>query len=307
MQDVRVVFLGTGSATPSRERNVAAMAIAFDGRTLLFDCGEATQHQLMRSDLAPSSIEAIFITHLHGDHLYGLPGLIATLGLYGRERLLPIYGPPGLRRFLAALPYPGAPYGVEVHEAADCFGDGYRVVHRLLDHTVPCFGYSFLEDDRPGRFDVESARALGVPEGPLFGALQRGSAVTLPSGRVIEPASVVGPTRPGRRIVYCTDTRPCAASIELARDADLLVHEATYGDDMAAEAAPRGHSTAAEAARIAKAAGVRQLVLTHFSARYRDVAPLLADAQAVFPASEVAADFAAFVVHATPSTSSSSG
>lgn len=307
MQDVRVVFLGTGSATPSRERNVAAMAITFDGRTLLFDCGEATQHQLMRSDLAPSSIEAIFITHLHGDHLYGLPGLIATLGLNGRDRLLPIYGPPGLRRFLAALPYPGAPYGVEVREAADCFGDGYRVVSKLLDHTVPCLGYSFLEDARPGRFDLEAARSFGVPEGPLFGTLQRGSAVTLPSGRVVEPAAVLGPPRPGRHIVYCTDTRPCAASIELARGADLLVHEATYGDDMASEAGPRGHSTAAEAARIATAAGVRQLVLTHFSARYRDVAPLVAEARAVFAASEAATDFASFVLHARPSTSSSSG
>jgi ribonuclease Z len=296
MQDVRVVFLGTGSATPSRERNVAAMAVAFDGRTLLFDCGEGTQHQLMRSDLGMGSLEAVFITHLHGDHLYGLPGLIATLGLNGRERPLPIYGPPGLRRFLTSLPYLGAPYGVEVHEASDRLGDGYRVMHRLLDHTVPCFGYSFLEDDRPGRFDVDAARALGVPEGPLFGALQHGSPVTLPSGRVVSPSSVVGPTRPGRRVVYCTDTRPCAASVELARGADVLVHEATYGDDMAAEAPPRGHATAADAARIAAAAGVRLLVLTHFSARYRDVEPLLAEARAIFPNTEAAADFGSFPV-----------
>jgi ribonuclease Z len=209
---------------------------------------------------------------------------------------LPVYGPPGLHRFLAALPYPGAPYGVEVHEASDRIGDGYRVAHRLLDHTVPCFGYSFLEDDRPGRFDVEAARALDVPEGPLFGSLQHGSDVTLPSGRVVSPSEVLGPGRSGRRIVYCTDTRPCAASVELARGADVLVHEATYGDDMASEAPARGHSTAADAARIAAAAGVRRLVLTHFSARYRDVAPLLAEARAIFPETEAAADFAVFPV-----------
>jgi ribonuclease Z len=250
----------------------------------------------MRSDIGMGSLEAVFITHLHGDHLYGLPGLLATLGLNGRERPLPVYGPPGLHRFIAALPYLGAPYGVEVHEASDRIGDGYRVVHRLLDHTVPCFGYSFLEDDRPGRFDVEAARALGVPEGPFFGALQHGSAVTLPSGRVVSPPEVLGPTRAGRRIAYCTDTRPCAASVELAQGADVLVHEATYGADMASEAAPRGHSTAAEAARIAGAAGVRQLVLTHFSARYRDVAPLVAEARAIFPETEGAADFGVFAV-----------
>lgn len=296
MQQIAITFLGTSSATPTADRNMAAVAISLDGDVLLFDCGEATQHQLLRSPVSPSAIEAIFLSHLHGDHLYGLPGLIATLGLNGRSRPLVVYGPPGLAPFISAIPYRGAPYPLEVRVAGEHRADGYRIVAAPLDHTVPCFGYCIIEDDRPGRFDVERARALGIPEGPLFGALQHGSLVTLPDARVVSPSEVLGPNRPGRRIAYCTDTRPCAAAVDLARGADVLIHESTYAEELRAEAAERGHSTARDAAQIAAAAGVRQLVLTHFSSRYRDVEPLAAEAREIFPNTIAAADFARFEV-----------
>ena len=296
MQDLRVVFLGTGAAAPSPQRNVAAVAMAFDGRALLFDCGEATQHQLMRAPLRPGSIETICITHLHGDHLYGLPGLIASLGLYGRERPLTLIGPRGLAAFVKSIPFLGAPYDVHLQELDEVEqvvlrGEGFRLEAAPLDHRVPCVGFALIEDDRPGLFDVDRARALGIPEGPLFGNLQRGEDVTLADGRRIAPHDVLGVARAGRRVAYCTDTRPCAGAIALARDAALLIHEATYANDLAAEAPARGHSTAEDAARIAKEANARRLFLTHFSPRYTEIAPLLDEARAIFPATEAAVDF----------------
>src|SRR5512142_3370833 len=182
MDQIRIVFLGTGAAAPTQQRNVSSVAVVLDGRVLLFDCGEGTQHQLMRSPVRSGAIEAVFITHLHGDHLFGLPGLIATLGLNARTAPLTIYGPRGLRAFLDAIPYPGTTYDVEVveidsrnrKEAEIRHGSGYRVVASLLEHSVPRFGYGVIENDRAGRFDVEKARQLGVPEGPLFGCLPRG-------------------------------------------------------------------------------------------------------------------------------------
>ncbi len=295
MDQIRIVFLGTGAAAPTRQRNVSSVAVVLDGRVLLFDCGEGTQHQLMRSPVRSGAIEAVFITHLHGDHLFGLPGLIATLGLNARTAPLTIYGPPGLRAFLDAIPYPGTTYDVEVVEIgpADCAGvrkgAGYRVFASLLQHSVPCFGYSIVEDDRAGAFDVGKARALGVPEGPLFGRLQRGLDVTV-GGTLVRSEEVVGPLRPGRRIAFCTDTRPCAAAAELSRGSDVMIHEATYANDHAQEAVDRFHSTAEEAARVARDAAPQRLILTHVSARYEDDAPLLADARPLFPSTEVASD-----------------
>lgn len=299
MDQIRVVFLGTGAAAPRRDRNVSSLAVVLDGESLIFDCGEGTQHQLMRSSVRPGSIEAIFITHLHGDHLFGLPGLLATLGLNGRERPLRLIGPPGLQRFVSAIPYRGTPYeieivsseGGEVHRAG-----GYRVVAAMLQHSVACLGYCVIEDDRRGAFDLLRARALGVPAGPLYGRLQRGEDVTLADGRVIHSSDVVGPPRPGRRIAFCTDTRPCDAAIALARDADLLIHEATYASDHALEARERFHATAEEAASVAAAANVRRLALTHISARYDDPGALREEAARQFPEVEIASDFAELVV-----------
>ena len=335
MDQIRIVFLGTGAAAPTRDRNVSSLAVVLDGRVLLFDCGEGTQHQLARGPVRSGAIEAIFITHLHGDHLFGLPGLIATLGLNARSEPLTIYGPPGLARYLESIPYPGATYPIEVVEIAtnveiaanenaganretvtplppgeggralsarpgegrESRGNaresrrapGYRVYAAALHHSVPCLGYAIVEDDRPGFFDVTRARDLGVPEGPLFGRLQRGHDVVV-DGRTIRSRDIVGRPRQGRRIVFCTDTRPCDAAIDLARDADVFVHEATYANDHAQEAVDRYHSTAAEAAQVAAAAQPRRLVLTHVSARYETDAPLLAEALPIFPNTEVASD-----------------
>ncbi len=347
MDQIRIVFFGTGAAAPTRQRNVSSVAVVLDGRVLLFDCGEGAQHQMMRSSVHSGALEAVFITHLHGDHLYGLPGLIATLGLNARSSPLTIYGPAGLRAFLDAVPYPGTTYDVEVveigarHEThrhmprlyvtplppgeggasdpaaerSDAAGErapgegranrttpvevrrgsGYRVFASPLHHSVPCFGYSIVEDDRAGAFDVDKARILGVPEGPLFGRLQRGLDVTV-DGRVIRSEEVVGPRRPGRRIAFCTDTRPCDAAADLARGSDLFIHEATYAKDHAREAVDRFHSTAEEAAHVAREAAPRRLILTHVSARYEDDAPLLADARPIFPATDVAHDLVEITV-----------
>jgi ribonuclease Z len=298
MNQLRLVFLGTSAGTPSHERNLASVALVMDGRALLFDCGEGTQQQILRSSVRAGSIEAVLISHMHGDHLYGLPGLLATMSLHGRTDPIAVYGPERVAPYLGGVyeaSYAHTSFDLAVHAVSD--GDamafpGFDVHARLLDHTAPCLGYCVVEHDRPGTFDVARARELGVPEGPLYRALQNGSDVTLDDGRVVPSAAVVGPPRRGRRIAYCTDTRPCRATIELARGADVLVHESTYGDDMQAEAGERGHSTAADAARVAAEAGVRRLILTHISPRYIDASPLLAEARAIFPETELAADFA---------------
>ncbi|MCU1230514.1 MAG: ribonuclease [Acidobacteria bacterium] len=294
MDDIRVTFLGTSSASPTLARNVASLAVTLDGRVLLFDCGEGTQQQLLRSTVRSGSIDAIFITHLHGDHLFGLPGLLATLGLNARSAPLTIYGPPGLAPFLDAVPYLGNPYEIFVaviEEGEVMRGDGFTVIAAPLDHRIECFGFCIIEDDRRGTFDVDRAVALGVPEGPQFAQLHRGEDVVLDDGRIVRSADVVGATRRGRRVAYCTDTRPCANAISLARDAELLIHESTYAADMATEAHERGHATTVEAARVAAEARCERLLLTHFSSRYVDVAPLIDEARAIFPATDAAADF----------------
>ena len=293
MDQIRVVFLGTGAAAPTRTRNVSSLAVVLDGEVLIFDAGEGTQHPLRRSTVRPGSIEAVFITHLHGDHLFGLPGLLATLGLNGRDRPLRIVGPPGLHRFLSAIPYRGTPYEILITESTGgdvLRADGYRVVAAMLNHSVECLGYCVIEDDRAGTFDVARARDLGVPAGPMYRQLQLGKEVTLGDGRVIHSSDVVGSPRRGRRVTFCTDTRPCDAAIDLARDSDLLIHEATYANDHANEARERFHATAEEAARVAAAANARSLVLTHISARYDDTSTLRGEAEVIFPSVEVASD-----------------
>ena len=294
MQDLRITFLGTSAGMPTRTRNVASVAVTMDGRVLLFDCGEGTQHQLMQSAVRFGAIDAIFLTHLHGDHLFGLPGLLSSMSLNAREKPLALYGPAGTAAFMRSLPLYHTSFDVEIHEIDPGrvrSADGYAVDAAPLVHSAPCFAFRIVEDDRPGEFDVARAAALGIPPGPAYGRLQRGETVG-----DIKPSDVLGPTRPGRRIVYCTDTRPCDAAVELARGADLLIHEATYGSDMAAEAVERFHATAVEAATVARDASVAQLILTHISPRYTDAAVLLAEARAVFAATELASDHAVFEV-----------
>lgn len=290
------IVLGTSSGRPTLRRNVSAGALARDGEWMLFDCGEGTQYQLLRTDLRLSRLRYVFVTHLHGDHVLGLPGLLGTLNLARHEHVVDVFGPPGIARYLrevsrATYFRPIFPLRVtEVDEGTILSAGGIGVEARRLNHRVVAFGYAVTEEPKPGRFRLEDARRLGVPAGPLYGRLQRGEAVTLEDGRRIEPHEVVDPDRPGRRVAYCTDTGPSDNARELARQADLLVHEATYTEDMSDEAVERGHSTAAEAARVARDANARHLLITHYSPRYEDVEPLLAEARAIFPNTTAARD-----------------
>lgn len=291
-----VTFLGTGAAIPSLDRNVAALALAREGETLLFDCGEGTQRQMMRYGVS-FSVRDIFFTHFHADHLLGLTGLVRTLGLQERSDPLRLYGPRGARRVLEQALSVGIErnkFPVEVEELAP--GDTvsrpeYDILAVESDHRAPSLAYVLNEHTRLGRFQPELVRELGVPEGPLWGRLHRGETVELPDGRRVGPTDLVGPPRPGRKVVISGDTRPSEAIAAAAAGADLLIHEATFSEEEAEKAAHTGHSTAAAAATIARAAGVRRLVLTHISARYTREAPeLAAEAQAIFPESVVARD-----------------
>ncbi len=282
-------FLGTSAARPTVERNVSSVALVREGETLLFDCGEGTQRQMMRYGVS-FALADIFFTHFHGDHVIGVIGLFRTLALQGRAEPMRLWGPRGAKRVLRSASQFGVDrvgFPVDITELAP--GErvprsGYAIVPFAAEHGgAESLGYALVEGDRKGRFNPELARELGVPEGPMWGALHRGNAVTLDDGRVIEPSRLVGPRRPGRRVVISGDTRPSAETVTIARGADLLVHEATFGDEEAARAAETGHSTAREAAEVASRAGVRRLVLTHFSARYsRDGTELLREAKSVF-------------------------
>lgn len=290
-------FLGTSAARPTVERNVSALALAREGETLLFDCGEGTQRQMMRYGVGFTTAD-IFFTHFHTDHLLGLIGLTRTMALQGRTETLRLYGPPGaLKALRACIAFGGErlTFPVEIAEL-----DGTSVLDRdeytihaieADHHGTPALGYALIEKTRLGRFNPEMARAIGIPEGPLWGKLHRGETVTLPDGRQIEAASLVGQPRSGRRIVISGDTRPTDALRTIAANADLLVHEATFGDDEAERAVETGHSTAREAATLARDADVRRLLLTHFSARYsRDPGDLVVQAQSIFSATVAARD-----------------
>lgn len=289
---------------PTRSRNVSSVALRLPQRAevWLFDCGEATQHQLLRSAPKISQISRIFITHMHGDHIFGLMGLLATCGLAGHPTRIDVYGPEGLEDYVRAsvrYTHTGFPYPLEIHtiEPGMLYEDEELVVSCLpLKHRIPAFGFRVTEKDKAGRFDVERAAALGIPAGPLYGKLKRGEQVMLPDGRTINGTDLCGPTEEGRKIVYCTDTMYSENAVELARDADLLIHEATYVEEDEALARRGQHSTAQMAARVALRARVRKLIITHFSQRYAFGNPiepdaLLAEARAVFPETEMARDF----------------
>jgi ribonuclease Z len=283
-------FLGTSASRPTIERNVSALAIVREGETLLFDCGEGTQRQMMRYGVS-FALNDIFFTHFHADHMLGVIGLMRTLSLQGRTDPLRIWGPKGGIRLLRnadALGFDRLTFPVDVLEIAG--GDtqrrgDYSILAYDADHGgAPSLGYSLIEEERKGRFNPDRARELGIPEGPLWGRLHREETVTLDDGTVIEPGMLVGPRRSGRRITYTGDTRPCDATVMAAERCDLLVHEATFAEEEAVRALETGHSTAREAADIACRAGAKQLVLTHFSARYsRDARELEEEARAVFP------------------------
>jgi ribonuclease Z len=290
-------FLGTSASRPTVERNVTSIAVVREGETLLFDCGEGTQRQMMRYGTS-FALRDIFFTHMHADHMLGVIGLFRTLALQGREEPMTLWGPTGsemLLRRAIAIGSDKEKFPVEYREITPetpVKRKGYSVVPYPVDHAGKlAFGYAIVEDTRLGRFNPELAREIGIPEGPMWGMLHRGEAITLPSGETIEAASLVGPSRPGRRVVFTGDARPCAGTIEAAAGADLLIHEATFADEEAARALDTGHSTAREAAEVAAAAGAKQLVLTHLSARYSlSAADLLREAKEAFANTMVARD-----------------
>lgn len=290
-------FLGTSAARPTVERNVSSIALLREGEAFLFDCGEGTQRQMMRYGIT-FNLDDIFFTHFHTDHLIGIVGLLRTMSLQGRTEPLRLWGPSGAERILKRAESLGSErlaFGIEIRELGpgDAIPRKEYLIHAFaLDHRgPPSIGYALVEQERRGRFNPQLAAELGIPEGPLWGKIHRGESITLDDGRVIDPSVLVGQTRPGRRVVITGDTRPCATTILAAEGADLLVHESTFAEEEAARAVETGHSTAKEAAQVAKMAGVRQLVLTHVSARYtRDARELEDEARAIFPNTRVAKD-----------------
>ena len=293
--DLDIVFLGTSASAPTANRAPAALLVRRGGERLLFDCGEGTQRQLMRSTVGLPDLEEIFLTHFHADHYLGLPGMLKTFALRQREVPLTVYGPPGLkelfstlRRVFGKLSYPVELVELRAGEALE--RDGYRVLVFPVHHGTTAVGYAVVEDTRPGFFDVDAADALGVPSGPERGILQRGESLTLDDGRVITPDSVLGDPRPGRRVLIAGDTAPTETVAVLAEGADVLVHEATFLEDERERAEDTLHSTARQAAEVARTAGVRLLALTHVSPRYFG-SELVEEAREVFPTTVVPRDF----------------
>jgi ribonuclease Z len=299
---LKLTFLGTGAACPTLDRNVASLALTREGETMLFDCGEGTQRQMMRYGVG-FSFREIFFTHFHSDHLLGVIGLLRTLGLLnvlgGAERSegLTLYGPRNARRILSHALEVGlerVKFPVEIIELKP--GDAirrpeYDIITFPTEHRTDSIGYALAEHLRRGRFDPDKARAMGIPEGPLWGRIHKGESIALPDGRTVNPSELVGEARPGRKVVISGDTRPCAPLRDAARSADLLVHEATFSHEDLFRAKETGHSTAREAAELAVEAGVKRLMLTHISPRYSREAPeLVAEARAFFPATEIARD-----------------
>jgi ribonuclease Z len=291
-----LTFLGTGAACPTVDRNVASLPLQREGEMMLFDCGEGTQRQMMRYGVG-FSFKDIFFTHYHSDHMLGVIGLFRTMGLMDRTDPVTLYGPKGADRILRGALAVGIertkfPFDIVELKPGDRLDRGeYEIAVIATEHRADTVGYALVEHDRLGRFDPDKARELGIPEGPLWGQIHKGRPVGLADGRTVSPAELVGPPRPGRTVVISGDTRPHPALVAAARGADLLVHESTFGEEERARAVETGHSTAREAAQVARDAGVGRLVLTHISPRYtRDAPELLAEAQAVFPEVIIARD-----------------
>ncbi len=306
---MEVTFLGTSSGVPTRGRNVSAVAIRLPQRSelWLFDCGEGTQHQFLKSALRLSQLRRLFITHMHGDHIFGLPGLLASLGLAGNSQGVDLYGPEQLEEYLNGVlrnSYSRISYPLQIHRVEESAQKNkvlledkdFLVRCTPLTHRVPAYAYRLEEKPKQGRFDIERAKALDIPPGPIYSELKQGKLVTLGNGQIIDGRELCGPSRPGASVVYCTDTLFSEAAVSLAKGADLLIHEATYAHKDSELAYQRQHSTSTMAAQTAAEAGVGKLVLTHLSPRYAPGNPitpedLLKEAQAIFPNTILAKDF----------------
>jgi ribonuclease Z len=304
---VELVFLGTGAGTPSRQRNVTAIALdllAENGVYWLFDCGEGTQQQILRSSVKLSKLDKLFVTHLHGDHIFGIPGLLSTRANQGGTTPFTVYGPPGIQAFIESallcsqsrLTYP-----LEIIEINDglIYEDALFSVEALhVEHRIECFGYRIVEQNRPGKLEVAKLRAMNIASGPLYGQLKQGETVVLADGTLINGRDFIGPEIKGRKIAIIGDTRLCEASIKLAQQVDVVVHEATFALNNQELANQYFHSTTVDAANIARQAGAKALILTHISSRYQeeDLPVLLKEAQTAFGHVHLAADFYSFLL-----------
>jgi len=302
-----LLFLGTGAGVPAKERNVSSIALQLleeRGATWLFDCGEATQHQILHTAIRPRRIEHIFITHLHGDHLFGLPGLLGSRSFQSGETPLTVFGPKGIRQFVeTALTVSGTRLRYELNIAEIDEGvifddERFSVTAKRLDHGMPSYGFRVAEKDLPGPLLVDRLKALGVRPGPIYQQIKQGKTVVLEDGTVLDGREFVGPPQKGRIVAVLGDTRFCEAAIELAHEADVVIHEATFAAAEQRLARDYFHSTTTDAAEVAKRAGAKRLILTHISSRYQGEAALklLEEARRVFPNTELAADFASFSI-----------
>ncbi len=291
---MEIVLLGTGAALPTKSRLPSATALIRRGEILLFDCGEGTQIQFQKAQLKPGKLTRIFISHFHGDHFYGLIGLLTSLQLGGRAKQLFLYGPKGLSEYLSfmqqmslfTLGYPIQICEVENDREENIWDfDEYSITALPLEHRILTLGFRLEEKLKPGKFVVSKAEQLDIPDGPLRARLQNGQSVVLPNGKEVKPAQVLGPKRPGQTVAICLDSKPCQNSIELARNADLLIHEATFDDSRKERADETYHSTGSQAAQIAKESEAKKLLLNHISARYEknDEEEFLTQATKIFP------------------------
>jgi ribonuclease Z len=310
---MQITFLGTSSGVPTRNRNVSSIALRLSQKAeaWLLDCGESTQHQLLRSDVRISQISKIFVTHLHGDHIFGLPGLLASCSMAGNVQQMQLFGPVGLKAYVDAclrysetrLAYPVKVHTVETGKVWE--DDEYIVTCAPLKHRVTAFGYRLEQKARAGRFDLERAISLGIPSGPMYGQLKRGEIVNLPNGEKIDGKEFCGAPKPGTKLAYCTDTIYCDNAVALAENVDVLIHEATFAHQDADMAYQRLHSTSTMAAQVALQANAKHLIMTHFSPRYApgnvlQLDHLLQEARMIFANTSLAYDFMNFNVEASP-------
>lgn len=305
---MKLTFLGTSAGSPTAERNVSSIMLDLRqerGRLWLFDCGEATQMQMQKAKFSLAKLEMIFLTHLHGDHLFGLPGVLTTRSLMQNQSPLTLVGPKGIKQFIQTvieISYSWLTYPlniIELEQDGLVFEDNkFRVEAKLLAHRVPCFGYRIIEKDLPASLDIDKLKKDNIHIGSFYRDLKEGRTVTLEDGRIIHGKDYLESIRKGKKIAILGDTIPCQASIDLAQDVDLLIHEATQEQALEEKALERGHSTTVHAATIAKQADARRLIITHISPRYslNDKTKLVSEARNIFAPTEIATDFATFEV-----------